>query len=242
MGFRLPTKADFGVRSSAKGWAVARWTLSADMLRPGGYVPGPTLFGLADVALWFACFTVLGLEPMAVTSDLAIAFLRPAKDSDVLARATILRGRKIAHLRTGRSVGRWKRRPPGRPSPWQLRASARRSQQVRFQIDPFRHRLDRTDRRFDRVDLGGETRGVEFVGKLDLRSHEEHVWPEVLGAEMNEIANRRMRGDRPADRFSEAAAARSPSSRPRVSMARTIPITISRTPIAIEPTASHRGS
>lgn len=82
-GFRCE---DFGDR-----WATARWSYRPDGLRPGGYIPGPTLFGLADLALWFACFTVLGLEPMAVTSDLSINFLRPALGGDVLARADLLK-------------------------------------------------------------------------------------------------------------------------------------------------------
>jgi uncharacterized protein (TIGR00369 family) len=72
-------------------WAIARWTYDPATLRPGGYISGPTLFGLADLAFWFATFTVLGPAPMAVTSELSIAFLRPALGGDVLARADLLR-------------------------------------------------------------------------------------------------------------------------------------------------------
>ncbi|HUO46544.1 MAG TPA: PaaI family thioesterase [Acidimicrobiia bacterium] len=74
-----------------EGWAVARWKYDPETLRPGGYISGPTLFSAADVSLWFATFTVIGLVPMAVTSDLAIHFLRPALGDDVLARAEVLR-------------------------------------------------------------------------------------------------------------------------------------------------------
>lgn len=95
-GFRCE---DFG-----DGWALARWSYQPDGLRPGGYVPGPTLFGLADLALWFACFTALGLEPMAVTSDLSIAFLRPALGGDVLARAELL---KVGRSRLYGQVDLW---------------------------------------------------------------------------------------------------------------------------------------
>lgn len=73
----------------SEGTAVARWTFDLTKLRPGAYVPGPTLFALADSALWYACFTVLGLQPMAVTSEMSIRFLRPAQGGDVLARATL---------------------------------------------------------------------------------------------------------------------------------------------------------
>lgn len=71
------------------GTALARWTFDPSKLRPGAYVPGPVLFALADSALWYACFTVLGLEPMAVTSEMSIRFLRPAQGGDVVARATL---------------------------------------------------------------------------------------------------------------------------------------------------------
>jgi hypothetical protein len=45
--------------------AVVRWTYDPAMLRPGGFISGPIQFALADSALWFLTFTVLGLAPMA---------------------------------------------------------------------------------------------------------------------------------------------------------------------------------
>lgn len=82
-----------GYRCDAVGErrARARWLYDPGELRPGGLVSGPTQFGLADLALWFASFTVLGLAPMAVTSDLHITFLRPARDGDLVAEAVLLR-------------------------------------------------------------------------------------------------------------------------------------------------------
>lgn len=47
------------------------------------------MFMLADTALWFAAFSVIGIEPMAVTIEMSIRFLRPAQDGDLLARASI---------------------------------------------------------------------------------------------------------------------------------------------------------
>lgn len=69
--------------------ALARWRFNEVSLRPGGYISGPTQFAAADVALWFATFTVIGLEAMAVTSEMSIRFLRPARNGDLLARATV---------------------------------------------------------------------------------------------------------------------------------------------------------
>ncbi|HEY7825124.1 MAG TPA: PaaI family thioesterase [Acidimicrobiia bacterium] len=69
--------------------AVARWPYDDTELRPGGYISGPRMFALADSALWFASFTVIGLEAMAVTSELSIRFLRPARNGDLVGRAVL---------------------------------------------------------------------------------------------------------------------------------------------------------
>jgi uncharacterized protein (TIGR00369 family) len=47
------------------------------------------MFALADSALWYATFSVIGLEPMAVTSEMSIRFLRPAQGGDLVGRASI---------------------------------------------------------------------------------------------------------------------------------------------------------
>lgn len=86
------------------GLAVARWTYDAATLRPGGFISGPIQFALADTALWFMTFTILGLAPMAVTSELNIQFLRPAAGGDLVARAELLRAGR--HKITG-SVKLW---------------------------------------------------------------------------------------------------------------------------------------
>lgn len=93
------------------GWALAQWSFDVAKLRPGAYVPGPTLFALADSALWYACFTVLGLEPMAVTSEMSIRFLRPAQGGDVLARATI---NSVSKRRLVGTIELWVDGAPGR--------------------------------------------------------------------------------------------------------------------------------
>ena len=70
--------------------AVAELTVRGDDLRPGGFIAGPALFGVADAALWCLGAGALGrVEPMALTSELSIRFLRPAKGTHVRARATL---------------------------------------------------------------------------------------------------------------------------------------------------------
>jgi uncharacterized protein (TIGR00369 family) len=78
------------------GFVIARWAYDAATLRPGGLISGPTQFALGDLALWFLTFTVLGLAPMAVTSEVYITYLRPAAGGDLLARAELLRAGKQA--------------------------------------------------------------------------------------------------------------------------------------------------
>lgn len=71
-------------------WAVAGLDVNESNIRPGGFVSGPTQFGLIDSGLWFVTFIALGrIEPMALTSELSIRFLRPARGDRLLCRATI---------------------------------------------------------------------------------------------------------------------------------------------------------
>ena len=74
-----------------EGRVLAGWTLDPATLRPGQLISGPVQFALADRALWFLSVTILGLAPMAVTSDLHITFLRPARGADLRAEAKLLR-------------------------------------------------------------------------------------------------------------------------------------------------------
>ena len=83
--------AQYRCESLGERQAVARWPLDVAQNRPGGLISGPVQFGVADVAFWFATFTILGLKPMAVTSELSIRFLRAAQGGDLMARAEILR-------------------------------------------------------------------------------------------------------------------------------------------------------
>ncbi|MEN8234746.1 MAG: PaaI family thioesterase [Actinomycetota bacterium] len=87
----FPAAAHNGVRCEELGdrTATARLTFDETQLRPGDYISGPNIFALADSALWFATFTVIGLEAMAVTSEMSVRFVRPAQGGDLMARAVI---------------------------------------------------------------------------------------------------------------------------------------------------------
>lgn len=73
------------------GFAVMRLAVDDTHLRPGGYISGPTQMSLADSVAYMAIMTLTGLEPMAVTSNLNINFLRPCIGAAVVAEGRILK-------------------------------------------------------------------------------------------------------------------------------------------------------
>ncbi|MEM1024599.1 MAG: PaaI family thioesterase [Myxococcota bacterium] len=77
--------------------ALALVVPAESALRPGGFISGPTQFGVADAALWFLVAGATGVpQPMALTSDLSIRFLRPARGTKLQARADLERaGRRL---------------------------------------------------------------------------------------------------------------------------------------------------
>jgi acyl-coenzyme A thioesterase PaaI-like protein len=71
-------------------FAVAEVRMDDKDIRPGGFIAGPTQFAIVDAALWFLVFGALGrIEPMALTSELSIRYLRPAIGPTLYARADL---------------------------------------------------------------------------------------------------------------------------------------------------------
>ena len=61
-------------------------------LRPGGTVSGPSIFALADVAIYLAILARIGPEALAVTTNCSIDFMRkPQAGYDLLGKARILK-------------------------------------------------------------------------------------------------------------------------------------------------------
>ena len=65
-------------------------------LRPGGTISGPSMFFLADVAFYIVVLASVGKEPLAVTTNCSINFMRKPNSIDLVADARILKaGRKL---------------------------------------------------------------------------------------------------------------------------------------------------
>jgi uncharacterized protein (TIGR00369 family) len=93
MGVALNIKA----LSIGKGSARLIMPFGPHLTRPVDVVCGPALMTLADVALYAAVLSAIGLQEMAVTSNLNISFLRKAERCDIIAEASLLKlGRRLA--------------------------------------------------------------------------------------------------------------------------------------------------
>lgn len=89
---------DFVVERADAAGVTLRLVVAEHHLRPGGTVSGPSLFGLADVAMYLAILSQIGPLALTVTTNCSIDFMRkPAAVHDVLAEARVLKlGRSLA--------------------------------------------------------------------------------------------------------------------------------------------------
>ncbi|MFU1476909.1 PaaI family thioesterase [Roseovarius sp. C7] len=78
--------------------ATVRLNVGEQHLRPGGTVSGPSIFALADVAIYIAVLAMIGREALAVTTNCSIDFMRkPAAGVDLIAECRLLKlGRVLA--------------------------------------------------------------------------------------------------------------------------------------------------
>ncbi|MEM7444228.1 MAG: PaaI family thioesterase [Pseudomonadota bacterium] len=91
-----------GARLKAEDWQPGsiRLVMPIDHRhgRPGGTVAGPTLFALADLALYGAVLSRIGRVELAVTTSMTINFLRKPALTDVAAEAKLLKlGKRLAY-------------------------------------------------------------------------------------------------------------------------------------------------
>ncbi|MEM8632177.1 MAG: PaaI family thioesterase [Pseudomonadota bacterium] len=91
-------RGEFAIETLKPGSAVVRLNVTDRHLRPGGTVSGPSIFSLADCAMYMAVLGVAGREALAVTTNCSIDFMRkPDAGRDLLAEARLLKfGRVLA--------------------------------------------------------------------------------------------------------------------------------------------------
>jgi uncharacterized protein (TIGR00369 family) len=66
-------------------------------LRPGGTISGPTMMGLADLALYVAILANIGPVALTVTTNLSFNFLRKPGPRDLIAECRLLKlGKRLA--------------------------------------------------------------------------------------------------------------------------------------------------
>lgn len=82
------------IEAVAQGYARVRLAYHPKHLRPGGTISGPAMMTLADFALYVAVLSVAGRTPLAVTTNLAINFLRKPGQGDLVAEAKLLKAGK----------------------------------------------------------------------------------------------------------------------------------------------------
>ncbi|WP_410219493.1 PaaI family thioesterase [Paracoccus sp. (in: a-proteobacteria)] len=77
---------------------TARMVVGTEHLRPGGTISGPSIFALADLAVYCAILSRLGPVALAVTTNASVDFMRkPAAGVDLIARCRLLKlGRVLA--------------------------------------------------------------------------------------------------------------------------------------------------
>jgi uncharacterized protein (TIGR00369 family) len=88
---QIQSARDLTLLTVGPGESVLRLDPSVKHLRPGGTVSGPTLVTLADVAAYAALLAHVGPEPMIVTANLSINFLRRSPLAPLLAACRILK-------------------------------------------------------------------------------------------------------------------------------------------------------
>lgn len=91
-------RGEMFIDSLAPMRARMRMPIAERHLRPGGTVSGPTMFALADCAFYAATLAMIGREPLTVTTNMSINFLRkPSASADLLCEARILKlGRTLS--------------------------------------------------------------------------------------------------------------------------------------------------
>lgn len=89
---------DFRVEHVEPNQLIVRLVVEERHLRPGGTVSGPSMFALADVAMYLAVLAMIGPVELAVTTNASLDFMRkPEAGKDLIAKCQVNKlGRVLA--------------------------------------------------------------------------------------------------------------------------------------------------
>ena len=91
----------YAILTVGTGEATLRLTPDDRHLRPGGTISGPTLFALADLAAYAVLLAHVGPEPLILTTNVSINYLRRPPLAPLTARSRILKlGKRLAVVET----------------------------------------------------------------------------------------------------------------------------------------------
>jgi uncharacterized protein (TIGR00369 family) len=94
---QMPLGGAFRVETIGPMSARLRLAYHPSQLRPGGTISGPSIFALADVALYVAILAQIGREKLAVTTNLNLNFLTKPAPRDLLGEARLMKlGKRLA--------------------------------------------------------------------------------------------------------------------------------------------------
>ncbi len=91
-------REDFAIDALTREAITMRLLTGDRHLRPGGTVSGPSMFALADCAVYALVLGRIGRKALAVTTSCSIDFMRkPEADTDLIAEGRLLKlGRVLA--------------------------------------------------------------------------------------------------------------------------------------------------
>ena len=96
--FAFTKTCGYVVRAVADGECTVEVPFQEAFERPGGIVSGPVFMAAADVAMWLAIKTKLGLDDSSVTAEMKTNFLSGARRADFRCNAKVLKlGRRLIY-------------------------------------------------------------------------------------------------------------------------------------------------
>ena len=91
-------KGEFSIEKLEENAIIVRMRVQDRHLRPGGTVSGPSMFALADVAVYMSVLAAIGPKALAVTTNCSMDFMRkPLANADLIASCKLLKmGKTLA--------------------------------------------------------------------------------------------------------------------------------------------------